>query len=167
VYEQEDVTVLWNQAAYTDREVTASRPDIIIENKKCITCILINVAIPTDRNVVQKEADKKLKYRSSCIEIQQMWNMKCIIIPVIIRTIRIVTKDLKKNLEAIPGKHSVVLLQKTAILGTSHIIQKVLQCETGNLSSGGHCFFRITRKKRPVTREDDDNNKIIIIMFCY
>ena len=34
VYEQEDVTVLWNQAVHTDREVTANRPDIIIQNKK-------------------------------------------------------------------------------------------------------------------------------------
>jgi len=32
-------------------------------------------------------------------------------------------------LETIPGKHSTDLLQKTAILGTSHIIRKVLQCE--------------------------------------
>ena len=30
VYEEEDVTVLWNQAVHTDREVTANRPDIII-----------------------------------------------------------------------------------------------------------------------------------------
>jgi len=72
VYEQEDVTVLWNQAAYTDMEVIANRPDIIIENKKYITCILIDVAIPVDRNVMQKEADKKLKYKSLCTEIQQM-----------------------------------------------------------------------------------------------
>jgi hypothetical protein len=33
------------------------------------------------------------------------------------------------NLEAVPGKHSIDSLQKTAILGTSHIIRKVLQCE--------------------------------------
>ena len=35
----------------------------------------------------------------------------------------------KLNLEAIPGRHSTDSLQKTAILGTSHIIRKVLQCE--------------------------------------
>ena len=29
----------------------------------------------------------------------------------------------------IPGKHSIDSLQKTVILGTSHIIRKVLQCE--------------------------------------
>jgi hypothetical protein len=30
------------------------------------------------------------------------------------------TKGLKKVLKAIPGKHSIDSLQKTAILGTSH-----------------------------------------------
>jgi hypothetical protein len=39
-------------------------------------------------------------------------------------------KNLKKNLDAVPGKHSIDSLQKTAILGTSHIIRKVLQAET-------------------------------------
>jgi hypothetical protein len=38
VYEEGDVTVLWNQAVHTDREVTANRPDIIIKNKKEKTC---------------------------------------------------------------------------------------------------------------------------------
>ena len=33
------------------------------------------------------------------------------------------------NLEAVPGKHSIDSLQKTAILGTSHIIREVMQCE--------------------------------------
>jgi hypothetical protein len=33
-------------------------------------------------------------------------------------------------LEAIPGKHSVVSLQKAAIHGTSHIIRKVLLSKT-------------------------------------
>jgi hypothetical protein len=36
--------------------------------------------------------------------------------PVIIGATGIVTKGLKKNLEAIPGKHSIDSLQKTAIL---------------------------------------------------
>jgi hypothetical protein len=59
-----------------------------------------------------------------------MWNLICTIIPVIVGTPGIVMRSLRKNLEDIPGKHSIVSLQKTAILGTSHIIRKVLQCET-------------------------------------
>ena len=121
--------MLWNQAVHTDRDVTANRPDIIIKNKNEKTCALIDVAIPADRNVVQKEAEKKLKYNRLCMEIQRMWNLKCAIIPVIIGATGIVRRSLKKYLEAVPGKHSIDSLQKTAILGTSHIIRKVLQCE--------------------------------------
>ena len=58
VYEEGDVTVLWNQAVHTAREVTANRPDIIIENQKEKTYTLIDVAIPAKRNVVQKEAER-------------------------------------------------------------------------------------------------------------
>ena len=69
MYEEGDVTVLWNQAVHTDREVTPNRTNIIIKNKKKNTHT-DNVAIPAHRNVVQKEAEKKLKYKSLCIEIQ-------------------------------------------------------------------------------------------------
>jgi len=98
VCEDGDVTLLWHQAVHTDREVTANRPDIIIKNKKEKTCMLIDVAITADRNVVQKEAEKNLKYKSFCIEIQRMWNLKCMIVPVITGATGIVTRSLKKNL---------------------------------------------------------------------
>jgi hypothetical protein len=62
VYEKGDVTVLWNQAVHTEREVTANRPDIIIKNQKEKTCTLIDVAIPAGRNV-QKEAEKSYNTR--------------------------------------------------------------------------------------------------------
>ena len=58
-----------------------------------------------------------------------MWNLKCMIIPIVIGATGIVMRSLRKNLEALPGKHSIDSLQKTAMLGTSHIIWKVLQCE--------------------------------------
>jgi len=54
----------------------------------------------------------------------------CTIVPVIIVSTGIVTRSLRKNLVTLQGKHSVDSLQKTAILGTSHILRKVLQFET-------------------------------------
>jgi hypothetical protein len=45
------------------------------------------------------------------------------IIPLITGATGIVTNSLKKNLEVIPGKHSVDSLPKTPILGTSHTIR--------------------------------------------
>jgi hypothetical protein len=59
-----------------------------------------------------------------------VWNLKCAIISVIIGATGIVRRNLRKNLEDIPVKQSIDLLQKTAVFGTSHIIRKVLQCET-------------------------------------
>jgi hypothetical protein len=38
------------------------------------TCTPIDVATPAHRNVVQKEAEKKLKHNSLCTEIELMWN---------------------------------------------------------------------------------------------
>jgi hypothetical protein len=59
-----------------------------------------------------------------------MWNMKYFVIPVIIGATGIVTRGLEKYMDTIPGKHSIDSLQKTAVLGISHIIRKVLQSET-------------------------------------
>ena len=87
------------------------------------------MAIPADRNVLQKEAGKKLKiqefmYRDTTNVEPEMydytnnnwshWNSN---------------EKLKEKFGTVPGKHSIDSLQKTAILGTSHIIRKVLQCE--------------------------------------
>jgi hypothetical protein len=121
---------MWNQVVKTDREVLTNRPDIIIKNRKDKICLLIDVAIPSDKNVIQKESEKKLIYKNLSIEIQRMWNIKCFVIPVINGATGTATTELKKNLETISGKHSVDFLQKTAVLGTSHIIRKVLQSET-------------------------------------
>jgi hypothetical protein len=106
-----------------------------------------------------KGSGKEVKYKSLGIVIKRTWNLKCTIVPVIIGATGIVTKSLRKYLEAIPGKHSIDSLQKTALLGTSHIIRKVLQCETWNLSGGGHRWFkRSTGKKTPVTINNNNNN---------
>jgi hypothetical protein len=58
-----------------------------------------------------------------------MWNTKCFVITVVIGATGTVTRGLKKYLEEIRGKHSIDALQKTAFLGTSHILRKVLQSE--------------------------------------
>ena len=77
---------------------------------------------------VNNNNNNKLKYKCLSIEIRRMWNLKCTIVPVIIGVTGIVTRSLRKNLDTVPGKHSIDSVQKTAVLGTSHTIRKVLQC---------------------------------------
>jgi hypothetical protein len=87
--------------------------------------MLIDVAISGDRSVINKE-NEILKYKELTIEIQRMWNVKTRVIPVKIGTIGTITKSFRKYVSNISGNHEVRELQKTAILGTSHIFRKVL-----------------------------------------
>ena len=73
-----------------------------------------------------KEAEKILKYKDLTIEIQRMWNVKTKVIPVIVGVTGTISKSFRKYVSNIPGKHEVKELQKTAILGTAHILRKVL-----------------------------------------
>jgi len=57
------VTILWNQQARTDRNIPKNKPDIIVHDNKQRTCMLIDGAIPGDRNVIKKEVQKILKYK--------------------------------------------------------------------------------------------------------
>jgi hypothetical protein len=60
----------------TDRTITNNHPDNIIHDNKQGTCVVIDVAIPGDRNVIKKKAEKILKYKDLKIEIQCMRNVK-------------------------------------------------------------------------------------------
>jgi hypothetical protein len=53
-------------------------------------------------------------------------NNKTRVIPVIVRATGTVSKSFRKYVSIIPGNHEVKELQKTAILGTAHILRKVL-----------------------------------------
>jgi hypothetical protein len=55
-----------------------------------------------------------------------MWNVKTKVIPVITGATRLISKSLRKYLSNIPGKHEIKELHKTAILGTAHVLRKVL-----------------------------------------
>jgi hypothetical protein len=55
-----------------------------------------------------------------------MWNVKTTVTPVIIGATGTISKAFRKYVCNIPGHHEVKELQKTAILGTAHILRKVL-----------------------------------------
>ena len=99
------VTVLWNQQVQTDRTVTNNKPDIINRDNEKGTCMLIDVAISGDRNVIKKEAEKILKYKDHTIEIQRMWNVQPKVIPVIIGATGTISKSFRKYVSNIPGNH--------------------------------------------------------------
>jgi len=58
--------------------------------------------------------------------LERMWNVKTKVIPVIIGATGTISKSFRKYLSNIPGNHEVKELQKITILGTAHILRKVL-----------------------------------------
>jgi hypothetical protein len=70
----------------TDRTIPNNKPDIIIRDNKEGTCMLTDVEILEDRNVIKKEAEKILKYKDLTTETRCMWNVKTNVMPVITGT---------------------------------------------------------------------------------
>ena len=76
--------------------------------------------------MIKKEAQKILKCKDLTIELQRMLNVKTKVTAVIIGATGTISTSFRKYVRNIPGKHEVKELQKTAILGTAHILRKVL-----------------------------------------
>ena len=55
-----------------------------------------------------------------------MWKVKTRVISVIIAATGTISKSFRKYVSSIPENHELKELQKTAILGTAHILRKVL-----------------------------------------
>lgn len=120
------ITIIYNQPIHTDRTIPANKPDIILKDHQNKKCLIIDVAVPADHNVDRKEAEKILKYRDLSIEIKRMWHMEVKIIPVIIGALGATTKSLRKYVHELPGHITQESIQRSAILGTAHIIRKTL-----------------------------------------
>jgi hypothetical protein len=74
--------------------------------------------------VFKKEDEIILKYKDLTTEIQRMWNVKTKAITIIIGATGTISKSFSKYVSNIPVQHDVKELQKTAILGTAHILRK-------------------------------------------
>ena len=69
VTENGKVTMLWDMQVHTDKTINANKPNIIIKDKQETTCMLIDMAIPSDRNTSVKVAEKLSKCKDLEIEI--------------------------------------------------------------------------------------------------
>ena len=61
------IAILWNQQMRSDRTRPNNKPSNIIRDNNQGTSMLIDIAIPGDRNVIKKEAEKILKYKKLAV----------------------------------------------------------------------------------------------------
>jgi hypothetical protein len=75
------------------------------------------------------------------------------VIPVIIGAIGAISKSFRKYVSNIPGNHEVKELQKTAILGTAHILLKVLTQRYNGVNAGTSDICTMKSYIRTVTAQ--------------
>ena len=127
VTQHNSIIVMWDKAILTGKKVGCNRPDITIHDTKERVCTFIDVSIPVCNNIIKKEAEKLTKYRDLEIEVQKCWNLrKVTTIPIVIGALGTVSKGLKDFLKELAPNISVCTVQKTALLGTAHIIRNFL-----------------------------------------
>ena len=71
-------------------------------------------------------SEKLSKYKDLEIEIARTWGMKTQIVPVAIAALGVIKEGIDKQISKIPGNINVTELEKIALLGSAHILRKVL-----------------------------------------
>ena len=127
VVENENSKILWDFTIQCDRKIEARRPDIVFIDKKEREVVIIDVAIPCDDKVKDKELEKVEKYQLLKDEIAKVWRMrKVIVIPVVIGALGAISVNFKEYMKRIGVNVKLEVIQKTALLGTAKILRKVL-----------------------------------------
>ena len=128
VLENDSHKLLWDFNIQTDHLIPATRPDLIIINKRKRICKTVDFAVPADHRINLKESEKKNKYLDLASELKkQLWNVKVTIVPDVIGALGTVTKGLLKGLEDLEVGGRVETIQTTALLRTARILRRFLE----------------------------------------
>ena len=86
--ENVDYKILWDAMIQCDKKIEARKPDIVLEDKGKKEVKIIDVAIPGDVRVCEKELEKIDKYKSLKDKVARLWKTRRVtVIPIIIGTL--------------------------------------------------------------------------------
>ena len=108
--------------------IEARRPDIVVVDKVKKETMIIDMAIPGDTRVCDKEREKIEKYSLLKDEIARLWQMKkVVVIPIVVGALGTITAKFE-YIESLGIEIRIEHVQKSALLGTARVIRKVLSC---------------------------------------
>ena len=82
----------------------------------------MDIAIPEDKRVKDKEVEKLEKYQMLKEEMQRLWRMK----PVVIGALGVVSQRFSGYVNKGGANIQLEIIQKTVLLGTARLLRKVL-----------------------------------------
>ena len=131
VLDNETHKFFWDFEIQTDHLLSDRRSDLLIINKKKKTCWIKNFA---DHRVRLKENEKKDKYQDLAKGLKKLWNIKVMVIPIVIGALGKVTKGWIERLEDLEIRGRVETIQTTALLRSARILWKVVETRGDLLS---------------------------------
>ena len=115
--ESENFKTLRHFTIQCDRKIEARRLDLVFIDKKKREVVIIDVAIPGDDRVKDKELEKLEKYQLLKDEIAKVWRMrKVIVVPVVIAALGAVSVNFKEYMKRTGVNARLEVIQKTAII---------------------------------------------------
>ena len=126
VMENEVVELYWDLTIQTDITVAHNRSDIILVEKATRKWTIIDIAVPSDFNVVRTEDWKVEKYQDLAFEIRRLHHVETAILPIVIGALGTVPRRLIRSIELLGISDIVAGTQMTALLETSGIIHRAM-----------------------------------------
>ena len=123
IVECDTIKILWDFNIFTDRKISAQRPDIMTINKRSKTGIIIDINCPNDSNVCKNEREKCSKYTDLKIELERIWDTHFVIIPVVIGCLGATSRSITKFIQRIGlRKAEISQLQEIILLSSCHTL---------------------------------------------
>ena len=83
-----------------DKEIQARRPDLILVNRRDNHCFIIDIAVPNDSGIREKEKEQVDKYQDLRREIAKHLSIKTSVIAIVVDALGTVTNNLGKHLKS-------------------------------------------------------------------
>lgn len=116
--------IFWNFPFATSRQLSATKPDIVLQDLTSKIMYVIEFSAPAETNIITKEEQKRTKYQDLLHELRQLnpgYTVKLVVL--IIGCLGGIRKSLCDNLNIIPACRSdtqklAASMQKAVIIGT-------------------------------------------------
>ena len=126
--ENAEIKLLWDINIQSGNLIDARRHDLIVIDKKEQKGIIIDIAVPADVRVEEKEKEKVEKYQDLKKEIKRLWKLGNVeIVPVVVGALGSVSAEFERWMGKLGITCNVGVIQKSVLLRTTRILRKLLE----------------------------------------
>ena len=100
VVEIEKGNLLWDFTIQTDHVIENRQPDIVFLDKQQGQCHIIDIALPGDARIEEKELKEKMeKYQDLRREVAWLWRVNVSVTQIVVGDLGMVTKNFQRSLQ--------------------------------------------------------------------